>query len=109
MSNDDVLIFEDIASVRAAVFKTRRKVLRAAVVTPISAALFVWLVVYHLKFHNIAASTFIAAMFPLLGALGFVHWWRHYRSILRQLDIVAHRVANGETVYGSKVAFHSYR
>jgi len=109
MDNDDVLRAEDVADVRAAVLKTRRRVLGLAAVTPILAALLVWLAVYYLKLHNVAASTFVAAIFLLLGVLVFVHWWRHYRSILRQLDLVAQRVASGETVYGSKVAFHSYR
>ena len=109
MDNDDVLRPEDVADVRAAVLKTRLRVLGMATVTPIVAAIFVWLLVYYLKFHDIAASTFVAALFLLLGVPVFVHWWRHYRSILGQLDHVAQRVASGETVYGSAVAFHSYR
>jgi hypothetical protein len=109
MDNDDVLRSEDVATVRSAVLKTRRRVLGAAVVTPILAAVFVWLVVYYVKFHNVAASTFVAAIFLLLGVPVFVHWWRHYRTILRQLDLVAQRVSSGEIVYGSKVAFHYYK
>jgi membrane protease YdiL (CAAX protease family) len=109
MDNDDILRIEDVSDARAEVLKTRRRVLGAAVVTPILSAALVWLLVYYLKTHNAAASTFVAAIFLLLGVPVFVHWWRHYRSILRQLDLVAQRVANGETIYGSKVPFHSYQ
>jgi len=109
MENDDILRIEDVADARAAVLKIRRRVLGAAVVTPVLAAAAVWLLVYYLKTHNAAASTFVAAIFLLLGVPVFVHWWRHYRSILWQVDLVAQRVAGGEIVYGSKVAFHSYR
>lgn len=109
MDNDDIVRPEDVAEVRARVLKVRRRVLGAATVTPIVAAIFVGLLAYHFKFHNIAVSTFISSIFLLLGVPVFLHWWRHYRSILGQLDLVAQRIASGETVYGSKVAFHSYR
>ena len=109
MDNDDIVRPEDIAEVRSKVLKIRRRVLCAATVTPFMAAIFVGLLAYHLKFHNLAVSTFIASIFLLLGVPVFLRWWRHYRSILVQLDLVAKRVASGETVYGSKVAFHSYR
>jgi hypothetical protein len=110
MDDDDVLRVEDLADVRAAVLKTRRRVLVAAVAAPILAALLIGPAVYYLKLHNIATSVLVAAVFfILLGVPLFIHWWRHYRTILGQLDIVAERVASGEAVYGSKVAFHSYR
>jgi len=109
MDNDDILRAEDVADARTAVLKTRRRVLGVAAVAPIFAALLVWISVYYLKLHSVTASTFFAAIFLLLGIPVFVHWWRHYRSVLGQLDLVAQRVASGETVYGSKVAFHSYR
>ena len=109
MDNDDILRAEDLAGARAAVLKTRRRVLGVAAVTPLLAALLVWPLVYYLKLHNVVASTFVSAIFLLLGVPVFVHWWRHYRSILQQLDLIGQRVASGETVYGSKVAFHSYR
>ncbi|HPN78824.1 hypothetical protein [Dokdonella sp.] len=109
MDNDDVLKSKDIVVVREWVVKERRRVLSAAAITPIFASLFVWLLVYYLKSHNASMSTLGAIAFLLLGVPVFVHWWRHYRSILRQLDLIAQRVASGETVYGSKVEFHSYR
>ena len=109
MHNDDVLRVEDVAEARAAVLKSRYRVLVMAIVTPILAAAFVWILVYYLKFDNASGSTLVAAIFLLLGVPVFVHWWRHYNSMLTQLDLVAQRVASGETVYGSKVAFHSYR
>lgn len=109
MDDDDILRVEDVAVVRAAVLVTRRRVLYAATAAPILAALCVGLAVYYLKLHNVAASTLVAAIFLLLGVPVFLHWWRHYRSILRQIDVIAQRVASGETLYGSKVAFHSCR
>lgn len=109
MDNDDVLRVQDVADVRAEVLKTRRRVLVVAAVTPILAAILVALAIYYLKLHNVAASMFVALIFLLLGAPVFVHWWRHYRSILRQLDLVAERIASGEAVHGSKMAFHPYR
>ncbi len=67
MHNNDILRAEDVADVRAAVLKTRRKVLVAAAVTPILAALLVGLAVYYLKLHNVAASALVSALFLLLG------------------------------------------
>ena len=109
MDSDDILTIEDVADARAAILSSRRRVLGAAIITSALAAALVWLLVYYLKLHNVAASTFVAAIFLVFGAAVFVHWWRHYRSILLQLEVVAQRVAGGETVLGSKVAFHSYR
>ena len=109
MDNDDVLRVEDVADVRSVVLKTRRRVLGMSVVTTLLAAVLVWILAYYLMFQNIAASTIAAAVFLVLGAFVFVHWWRHYRSIFRQLDLFSQRVAGGETVYCSKMTFHSYR
>ena len=39
---------------------------------------------------------FVAAVFLLLGTVVVVRWWRHYRRILGQIDIIAQRVASGE-------------
>jgi hypothetical protein len=108
MNHDDILTAVDVADVRAAVVKTRRRVLRAAVATPILVALLAWLLVYYVKVSSVAISTFVAAMLLLLGVPVYVHWWRHYRSIIWQLDVLAQRVASGETVYGSKVSFHPH-
>jgi len=109
MDNDDVLRSEDVADVRIAVLQIRRRVLLGTSAVSIIAAVVIGLVVYYFKFHNVAASTFVAAMFFLLGAFVVLRWWRHYRSVLEQIDDIAQRVASGETVYGSKVAIHSYR
>ncbi|WP_132982889.1 hypothetical protein [Thermomonas haemolytica] len=105
MDNDDILRAEDIADARVTVLKIRRKVLGLTAATSVLAAVAVGIAVYYLKLHNVAASTFVGAIFLMLGVPTFVHWWRHYRSILEQLDLVAQRVARGELVYGSQVAF----
>lgn len=108
MDGDDVLRVEDVAEVRAAVIKTRRKVLLLATITPVVSAVLVgWLV--NLKLHDVGASALVGSSILVVGVPLFVHLWRHYRSILAQLDVVARRIASGETVLGSKVAFHSYR
>jgi hypothetical protein len=109
MDNNDVLRAEDVASVRTEVLRARRRVLSVAAAAPILAALLVWIAVYFLKLQNVTVSTFVAAIFLLLGATVFVHWWQRYRSILVQLDLIAERVASGEAVYGSTVALHLYR
>jgi len=109
MDNDDVLRSEDVAYVRVAVLQVRRRVLLGTAAVSIVAAVAMGLVVHYFKFHNAAASTFVAAIFLLLGAFVVFRWWRHYRSVLGQIDVIAQRVASGETVYGSKVAIHSYR
>ena len=109
MDNDDVLRSEDVACVRIAVLQVRRRVLLGTAATSIVAAVVMGLVVYYFKFHNVVVSTFVAAVFLLLGVFVVSRWWRHYRSVLGQIDDIAQRVASGETVYGSKAAIHSYR
>lgn len=109
MDNDDVLRPEDVAYVRTAVLQVRRRVLLGTAAASIIAAAVMGLVVHYFKFHNVAASTFVAAVFLLLGAFVVLRWWRHYRSVLGQIDDIAQRVASGETVYGSKAAIHSYQ
>ena len=108
MSNDDVVRAEDLAVVRAEVVRARRKVMIAAVVTPLAAALVAGFLVYYLLFQDLAVSGLFAGVFVLLGVPVLIHWWRHYRNIFRQLDLLDQRVRSGETVYGSQVAFHSY-
>jgi hypothetical protein len=108
MSNDDVVCAEDLEVVRAKVVRTRRKVMIAAVVTPLAAAPFAGFFVYYLMFQDLAVSGLVAGVFVLLGVPVLIHWWRHYRSIFLQLDLLDQRVRSGETVYGSQVAFHSY-
>lgn len=39
---------------------------------------------------------FVAAVFLLLGTVVVVRWWRHYRRILGQADIIDQRVASEE-------------
>ena len=109
MDNDDIVQIQDVAAVRASVLRTRRKALAAAVVTPVLAALLVFLLAHHLTSLGTAASFVLAAAFLLLGAPVFIHWLRHYQSVLGQLEALDRRVSSGETVYGSQVAFHSYR
>ena len=109
MDNDDVLRVDDVAQVRMAVVKVRRRVLLLATATPVASAVVVGCLA-NLKLHSVGASSFVGLVFCFgVGVPVFLHWWRHYRSILAQLDAVERRVASGETVYGLGVAFHSYR
>ena len=109
MDNDDVLRSEDVAYVRIAVLQIRRRVLLGTAASSLVATVVIGLAAYYFKFNSVSASIFVASVFLVLGALVVIRWWRHYRSILGQIDIIAERVASGETVYGSKVAIHSYR
>jgi len=109
MSNEEIVRAEDVAAVTASVVRTRRRVLAAAVVTPLLAALLAGLLAYRLTSLGVSASVFLAVGFVLLGVPVFVHWWRHYQSILGQLAALDRRVSGGETVHSSQVAFHSYR
>src|SRR5690554_4142589 len=109
MDNDDIVQIQDVADVRASVLRTRRRVLAAAVATPVLVALLVFLVAYYFTSLGTAASFVLAAAFLLLGVPVFIHWLRHYQSVLGQLEALDHRVSGGETVYGSQVAFHSFR
>lgn len=109
MDNDDIVLIQDVAAARTSVLKTRHKVLAAAVITPILAALLVFLLAHYFASLGAAASLVLAAAFVFLGVPVFIHWLRHYQSILGQLDALDRRVSSGETVHGSQVAFHSYR
>ena len=109
MSNDDVVRAEDLAAIRAIVGRARRRVMIAAVLTPIVAGLTVALIIYYLKAPSLAVSGLILGIFVLLGVPVLIHWRRHYRIIFKQLDALEHRVSGGEIVYGSEVEFHSYR
>jgi hypothetical protein len=109
MDNDDIVQIQDVAAARASVLRTRRKVLVTAAITPLLVAFLAFLAVHYLTSLGAVASLFLAAVLVLLGIPVFIHWLRHYQSILRQLDALEHRVSNGETVYGCGVAFHSYR
>lgn len=109
MDNDDIVQIQDVAAARASVLRARRKVLATAVITPLLVALLVFLATHCLTSLGTTASLLLASMFVLFGIPVFIHWLRHYRSILRQLDGLDHRVSSGETVYGSQATFHSYR
>ena len=109
MSNDDVIRAEDLATVRVVVSRLRRRVMIAAVLTPIVAGLTVALIIYYLKVPSLAVSGLIVGIFVLLGVPVLIHWRRHYRIIFKQLDILEQRINRGEIVYGSEVEFHSYR
>ena len=109
MDNDDIVRKEDVAAARASVVLIRRKVLAAAIVTPLLAGLAVLLIAYYFTSLGSVASLFLASIFVALGAPVFLHWWRHYQSILHQLATLDQRVSAGETVLSSQTAFHSYR
>ena len=109
MDNDDIGQIQDVAAARASVLKTRHKVLAAAVITPFLAALLVFLIAHYFASLGGAVSLVLATAFVFLGVPVFIHWLRHYQSILKQLHALDRRVSSGETVYGSEVAFHSYR
>ena len=109
MDNNDIVQVQDVAAVCTSVLQTRRKVLAAALATPVLAALLAFPFAYYFtalgrrRFARTCYCIFVACV-PV-----FIHWLRHYQSVLRQLDALDRRVLSGEIIYGSQVAFHSYR
>ncbi|MNN63039.1 hypothetical protein D3C81_1783870 [compost metagenome] len=109
MDNDDIVQIQDIAAARASVLQTRRKVLATALIHPLILALLAFIAVHSITSLDSVASLVLLAVLVLLGIPVFIHWLRHYESILEQLDALESLVSSGETVYSSQVAFHSYR
>jgi hypothetical protein len=107
--SDDVILEKDILAAKSAVVKIRRKVLAAALLVPVLAGLVAGCLAYYLKLQNVTAAALVAAIFVVLGVPVYLHWRRHYRGVLQQLDVLGQRVRNGEVLHASQVAFHSYR
>jgi hypothetical protein len=110
MEDGDIVQLEDLATVRAITSNSaRRTLLIAAFSGPAAGLLALGLVFALYGSERLAVAYLMVGLFCLLGIAQFVHWFRHYRSITRQLDAVERRVKSGERVYGSQVGFHSYR
>ncbi|KRA74502.1 hypothetical protein ASD78_13645 [Lysobacter sp. Root667] len=110
MEDNDIVRLEDLAAMRAATSRTARRTLLVAALVGPAAGLIVLAVVYLLYGQERLDLGYIAAgIFALLAVPQFMHWFRHYRSISRQLDALEIRVKNGERIYGSQAGFHSYR
>lgn len=109
MQNDDIVRIKDLFAVRASVLRARRRVLVTAFVTPLLCTLLLLLLLYRFTSLGGTASLVLISVFVIGGIAVFVHWQRHYRSVLQQLDALDRKVSGGEVVYASQVAFHSYR
>jgi len=110
MEDADVVDKQSVGRVRAVTRSTARGVVLVALLSGAAAGLLAWGLVYVVYGSERLTTTWFAlAVFPALGIYQAVHWWRHYRSILQQLDALEARVEGGEVVYGSQVKFHSYR
>lgn len=56
--------------------------------------------------HDMGAALVLGALaFIFLGGPLTLHWWKHYNSIFKELDITSRRIQAGEAVYGSQVSF----
>jgi hypothetical protein len=108
MKNDDIVDHQAVAQVRAITVNEARRVVAGAALIGVAAGALVGGFVYWISGSQAKAIVMLGA-FILIGLGNSVHWWRHYHSIIRQLDDLARRVSNGELIYGSQAKFHSYR
>lgn len=108
MDTDDIVDREVISRVRAVTAGQARRVVAVAVLAGLVGGALMAAIVYWL-YGSQAKAAVVLGVFVLLGLWQAIHWGRHYRSILGQLEVLERRVASGETVYGSQVRFHSYR
>ena len=110
MEEDDIVDKRSVENVRAITKRTARKTILLSIFIGLAAGLFTAAVVYAVYGAERVATTWVAlAVFPAIGLYQAVHWFRHYRCILRQLDALEKRVIGGEVIYGSQFKFHSYR
>lgn len=108
MDTSDIVDHEVIHRVRAATAGQSRRVVAVAFLAGLAGGALMAAVVYWF-YNSPAKSLFVLGVFALIGVWQAIHWGRHYRSILRQLNALEQRVASGEVIYGSQVKFHSYR
>jgi hypothetical protein len=110
MDEDDIVDKRSVENVRAITKRTALRTILLSVLIGIVAGLVMAAVVYAVYgVERVANTWFALAVFPAIGVYQAVHWFRHYRCILRQLDALEKRVAGGEVIYGSQFKFHSYR
>jgi hypothetical protein len=110
MEDADIVDQQSIHRVRNVTRRTARRVVSVAVLAGFGAGLLVAALVYAVYGpERLSATWWILAVFPGLGLYQALHWWRHYRCILQQLDALEARVERGEVLYGSQAKFHSYR
>src|SRR5688572_17779917 len=108
MDTSDVVDLDVVARVRTITASTARRVVVGAVLAGFAGGAVVAAVVYW-AYGRFTEAAVLFGAFALLGLWQGVHWTRHYRSIMRQLDVLEQRVARGEVIYGSQYQFHSYR
>jgi hypothetical protein len=110
MDDSDVVTLETLKRVRAITTREARRVLLVAALAGPIAGAFALLVAYAVYGAlQPGVAMIVAGAFVLIGVQQVVHWARHYRSIMRQLDALGIRMSGGELVHGSQVRFHSYR
>ena len=110
MEDDDIVDQQSVALVRSITQRTARRTVVLSLLAGMAGAFLGAALTYALYGpERLAATWFLLTVFPAMGAYQAVHWWRHYRSILRQLEVIEAKVAQGEVVHGSQVKFHSYR
>lgn len=108
MDENDIVDLRSIARARSITTNQARRVVTAAFLTGVAGGILAAAVAYW-AYDRLATASVMFGVFTLLGAWQAIHWTRHYRNIMRQLDGLERRVAHGETIYGPQVKFHSYR
>ena len=110
MEDDDVVRLENLSSVRAITHRTAVRVMAVSVLAgSLGGGLFAVVVYAFTGPNQLWLAYASVVIFTALGLYQAINWYRHYRSIGKQLDALEHRVRSGETIYGSQVRFDSYR
>jgi hypothetical protein len=110
MEDSDIITLQNVDRVRSITVRAARRVL----VTVALSGLFVAAAAAGLTYvlhgpERIAIVCLCTGIFVVIFLFQFVHWARHYKALMRQLDDLEHRINKGEIIYGSQVRFRSYR
>ncbi|MDC0683062.1 hypothetical protein [Sorangium atrum] len=110
MEDSDIIKLDNLDRVRSITAGTARRVVATAALCWLAVAAVAAGLTYALYGPElVAVTTMCSGVFVVLGLFNVVHWVRHYKAIMRQLDELEHRINQGEIIYGSQVRFQSYR
>jgi len=108
MTVDDRVGPDEVAATRAGVRRMYRRTMFVAFAGSLLFSLFCAVLMYYVpSARSLEAAAVVGALaFIFLGGSLALHWWRHYNSIFKQLDVIERRVQAGEVIHGSEVTFH---
>ncbi|WP_437839901.1 hypothetical protein [Sorangium sp. So ce1153] len=110
MEDSDIIKLDNLDRVRSIAARTARRVLVTVALSWLAIAALMAVFAYALYGPvRVVIACIAGGVSVVLGLFHVVHWVRHYRAVMRQLDELEHRIKKGEIVYGSQVQFHSYR